>query len=63
VGWEDAGLHITDRYPAAGEYVIHVDDSGANPRMLIFARERAGLEKGIRNWLCFLRTERPGAPR
>jgi len=63
VGWEDAGLHVTDRYPARGEYVIHVDEAGANPRMLIFARDRAGLEKGISTWLCFLRAERPGALR
>ena len=40
---------------APGEYVVHVDDTDANSRMLIFARDRTGLEKGIRNWLCFLR--------
>lgn len=60
-GWRDADLHITERYPAAGEYVIHVDDSGQHPRMLIFGRDAAGLEKGIRNWGEFLRTEQPGA--
>lgn len=62
-GWQDADLHITERYPPAGEYVIHVDEAGAGGRMLIFGRDRAGLEKGVRSWLYFLRTERPGALR
>ncbi|MDP6113048.1 MAG: DUF5107 domain-containing protein [Planctomycetota bacterium] len=63
--WKAMNLHITKRYPAAGEYVIHVDlpaDKGAT-RMLIFGRDAAGLEKGIRQWMFFLRSERPGAVR
>jgi hypothetical protein len=63
--WKAMKLHITDRYPDAGEYVIHVEfPQGNKPtRMLIFGRDTAGLEKGIRQWMYFLRSERPGAVR
>jgi len=64
-GWERSDLHVTDRYPPAGEYLIHLEEGGPEQpaRMLIYGRDRAGLEKGIRNWLHFLRSERPGAAR
>lgn len=63
--WKAMKLHITDRYPAEGEYVIHVEfpQGDAPTRMLIFGRDAAGLEKGIRQWMYFLRSERPGAIR
>ena len=64
-GWEDADLHIWEGYPGAGEYIIHIEDATEEQpaRMLIYAPDQAGLEKGIRNWVQFLRSERPGAAR
>jgi hypothetical protein len=63
--WKADPPHVTDSYPPAGEYVIHLVPGGeAKPtRLLIFGRDDAGLEKGIRQWLCFLRTERRGGSR
>lgn len=64
-GYEDADLHLFEGYPAAGEYIIHLEPGvGVEPpRLLIYGRDAAGLEKGIRNWVAFLRSERPGAVR
>ena len=63
--WSATQPHIGKRYPGPGEYVIHVVPAkGESPvRMLLFGRDEAGLEKGLRQWLCFLRTERRGAVR
>ncbi|HUS79883.1 MAG TPA: hypothetical protein VM283_01365, partial [Armatimonadota bacterium] len=63
--WAGRDLHVTDRYPGPGEYVIHIEPAVPDQpaRMSIFGRDAAGLEKGIRMWLCFLRAEHPGAVR
>lgn len=64
-GWEDADVHTWDSYPSAGEYIIHVEPGSERQltRILIYGRDQAGLEKGIRNWVRFLSSERRGAVR
>ncbi len=63
--WAGCDLHISDRYPGPGEYVIHVEDAAPDQptRLLIFGRDAAGLAKGVHMWLHFLRPEKPGAVR
>ncbi len=60
--WRALMPQVTERYPAAGEYVICASASaGSAPRrLLIYGRDPAGLEKGIQFWTRFLSGERRG---